>query len=415
MKNQGHSQIPRRDFHRLVPSLPGLKLSEEALEVIVAKMVELESPAKSTNIPLLLHIFLQFGLAHDSVDDTGSLGAPIRHRRNGNTPYLDLDCLYGFRPRPDLFTSQGKFILGEANKTASGRTWHDALRSPNGRAMFPDRRNDENLLCSQVHVLHQVCHNRMIDLGLTFAEARQEVTWAYQWMTLSAVSQITANPYNLLKSGHDREAWRQVSALFGAADGVALELTGAAMRTPHSAMIGTFRINADETMSLFDRPPFTPAVQFADFDYLCWVPGSNVQPEMAALLDTHMDPMLRNMPPPVSHIAGLAEANIRKGQTYQLPSGQQLARRLGIRPAPDTVFGLDHTPLWPFLLMEAQTTLGKGETLGQLGSVLLSGGVRHMMESNPAGYLVADRRWQPTYYRTLGEMVQFVRSGGPDE
>ena len=69
---------------------------------------------------------------------------------------------------------------------------NDLPRSPEGFALIGDHRNDENLLVAQTHLAMLKFHNKVCDQSCgaasrptsIFAEARQIVTWHYQWMVL---------------------------------------------------------------------------------------------------------------------------------------------------------------------------------------------------------------------------------------
>ena len=74
----------------------------------------------------------------------------------------------------------------------TGNFRNDLPRSPEGFALIGDHRNDENLLVAQTHLAFLKFHNKVCDLiagsptppADIFAEARQTVTWHYQWMVL---------------------------------------------------------------------------------------------------------------------------------------------------------------------------------------------------------------------------------------
>src|SRR6202048_1163377 len=71
---------------------------------------------------------------------------------------------------------------------------NDLPRSPEGRALIGDHRNDENLLVAQTQLAFLKFHNKVVDRlasrphspspGQLFAEARKQVIWHYQWMVL---------------------------------------------------------------------------------------------------------------------------------------------------------------------------------------------------------------------------------------
>jgi Animal haem peroxidase len=114
------------------------------------------------------------------------------------TPRLDLDNLYGGGPddQPYMYESNGrKFQLGRPLfEGINGRIiGHDLPRhswSENGRefhrALIGDKRNDENVIVSQLHSVFLQFHNRLADDNpkLEFAEIQRLVRWHYQYVVL---------------------------------------------------------------------------------------------------------------------------------------------------------------------------------------------------------------------------------------
>jgi hypothetical protein len=114
------------------------------------------------------------------------------------TPRLDLDNLYGSGPddQPYMYNSEGrKFQLGRPlYEGVNGRvigydlprhTWKEGEKSFH-RALIGDKRNDENVIVSQLHSVFLQFHNRLADDNpkLTFAEIQRLVRWHYQYVVL---------------------------------------------------------------------------------------------------------------------------------------------------------------------------------------------------------------------------------------
>lgn len=113
------------------------------------------------------------------------------------TPKLDLDCLYGRGPadQPYMYESNGrKFLLGrELTLGKGGKVVHDLPRhswkegdKEFHRALIGDKRNDENVIVSQLHANFLKFHNRIADdhKDLSFAEIQRLVRWHYQYVVL---------------------------------------------------------------------------------------------------------------------------------------------------------------------------------------------------------------------------------------
>ncbi|HZE26808.1 MAG TPA: heme peroxidase family protein [Terriglobales bacterium] len=114
------------------------------------------------------------------------------------TPRLDLDSLYGRGPadQPFMYSADGrKFRLGRA-LTENGKPSmaRDLPRfvdpnDPNGaqRALIGDKRNDENVIISQLHSAMIQLHNRFADRdgSAPFEKIQQRVRWYYQWVVVN--------------------------------------------------------------------------------------------------------------------------------------------------------------------------------------------------------------------------------------
>jgi len=117
------------------------------------------------------------------------------------TPKFDLDNMYGRGPddQPYLFDFQDngtiKMLLGRpiTGNPADPNTRDLPRNNPNtGRkfALIGDKRNDENIIVSQLQGMFLRFHNRMVDyhvlnnLDTSFEAIQQAVRFHYQWMVL---------------------------------------------------------------------------------------------------------------------------------------------------------------------------------------------------------------------------------------
>lgn len=114
------------------------------------------------------------------------------------TPRLDLDSVYGRGPadQPYMYTPDGrKFRLGRAlSENAKPSKARDLPRfvdpnDPQGarRALIGDKRNDENVIVSQLHAAILQLHNKFADLdkGACFEDIQQRVRWHHQWIVVN--------------------------------------------------------------------------------------------------------------------------------------------------------------------------------------------------------------------------------------
>jgi len=109
------------------------------------------------------------------------------------TPRLDLDNLYGRGPadQPYMYLPDGvHFALGR-DLTRNGKpSKAKDLPRFNGRALIGDKRNDENVIVSQLQGVFLKFHNAVADEMLkpsskaTFDDVQRMVRWHYQWVVL---------------------------------------------------------------------------------------------------------------------------------------------------------------------------------------------------------------------------------------
>ena len=114
------------------------------------------------------------------------------------TPQLDLDCVYGRGPsdQPYMYDSAGrKFQLGrELKEGVNGKTiardlprhsWTEGGQAFH-RALIGDKRNDENVIVSQLHSIFLQFHNRLTDDNslLDFAGVQRLMRFHYQYVVL---------------------------------------------------------------------------------------------------------------------------------------------------------------------------------------------------------------------------------------
>src|SRR5678809_880891 len=106
------------------------------------------------------------------------------------TPRLDLDNLYGRGPadQPYMFLPDGiHFALGRDLTRGGKPSKAKDLPRFNARALIGDKRNDENVIVSQLQGVFLNFHNVVADEMLnanskaTFDDIQRRVRWHYQW------------------------------------------------------------------------------------------------------------------------------------------------------------------------------------------------------------------------------------------
>jgi hypothetical protein len=361
-------------------------------------------------------VFGQF-VAHDLTADRSPLThhAELAEVRNARSPRTNLECVYGDGPTgmPFLYDRDdpAKLLVG---RNVTGRP-ADLPRNPQGVALLGDPRNDTHLLMSQLHLAMLRLHNGLVDRLRDqavaevelFAEARQAATWHYQWVLLTDFLPRLAGAElagELLAGGarHYRPA--------PGATWIPLEFADAAYRYGHSQIRERYQVNRDaEPVPLFPdllgfRP--VPAVLQVDWSYLFDLPG-RPPAQRAKRIDGRLAASLIQLPTAISGVEGgddygsLAVRDLQRGQGVGLPSGEAVARRLGVEPLTPEQVGLgqagwrQETPLWFYLLKEAEHR-GGGERLGPVGGRLVGEVLVGIVDADGESYRAVDPAWRPT-------------------
>ncbi len=155
-------------------------------------------------------------------------------------------------------------------------------------------------------------------------------------------------------------------------------------------------------------------------------------PQPSRKIDTKLALGLSTLPANVAGdlIRSLAERNLRRGVALGLPSGQSVARAMGM-PAdliltaddmdtlPDNLkkYG-DDTPLWYYILKEAEVKCG-GNRLGPVGGRIVAEVLIGLLAGDPSSFLNVDPTWTPKagefgathdrLYR-MAELITFARA-----
>ncbi len=389
---------------------------------------------------------------HDMTFDLSSvLGHPTVPSRspNGRTPSFDLDSVYGAGPvgSPQLYDPSDRAKL----KVETGGLFEDVPRMPDGTAIIGDPRNDEHMIISGLQAAFLLFHNQVVDRlragGTTdtlelFTQARRLTTWHYQWMILHEflplfVGQDMVN--NILRRG--RRFYRP-----GKGEAfIPVEFQGAAYRFGHSMVRPSYRANlaGDDGKPFFGFIFDTSEPASTDPDdlrggfraprrFIGWqtfFDFGDGQVKRNKRIDTHVSTPLFHLP--ISAIAShsgptvLPVRTLLRHITWELPSGQALAQRMGITPLGSSDLdeltsyglGLEHsTPLWYYTLKEAEL-VEDGLHLGPIAGRIVAEVIIGLLQTDPASYLNYDPRWRPTlpsHDRGDFKMIDFLTLAGVD-
>ena len=384
--------------------------------------------------------FGQF-IDHDmTFDQTSPLGVPTSPEgtANARTPGLDLDNVYGGGPvtHPQLYdpADTAKFRL------ESGGRFEDLPRRADRSAVIADRRDDENMIIAGLHAAFLLFHNRVVDhlraqgqTGNVFEAARRLVRWHYQWIVLkeflpliigqSVINDILTNGRRFYRPAAGRQF-------------IPVEFQGAAYRFGHSMVRPSYRANlaGNPDGTAFFAFIFDPAGQgqtdpvdlrggaraarrFIGWQTFFDFGDGEVRPNKR--IDTKISTPLFNLPPAAIPSAdpptSLAQRNLLRHITWSLPSGQNIARSIGVSALEAQHFpelqALGHglpssTPLWYYVLKEAEV-LGGGLRLAGAGARIVGEVFIGLLQLDPSSFLATNPSWRPTLPRRAGATGDF--------
>ncbi|HLM35876.1 MAG TPA: heme peroxidase family protein [Gaiellaceae bacterium] len=443
-------------FSRLGPKGVGKQLGEPNRRKIAEAMTVVNvSPGA---VPAGYTYLGQF-IDHDLTFDKSGLmeGADISPADlvQSRSPSLDLDSLYGAGPQDagsakfyaadGLHLKMGAAVGGGPNATTGFDLPREGASGTPGKAIIPDKRNDENLAVAQTHLAMIRFHNRVVDTlpasvpaAQRFTEARKIVTKHYQWMIRNdylpriCAPAVVTNVFN-----QGRKAF-EVGASPTAVPTMPIEFSVAAFRLGHSMVAGTYSWNKHfpnaSLQDLFDFSQLSggvsggiPSIWIADFrrlynfGQLSPAPPALVVPtgifNRAMKLDTRLVNPLRNLPvTDPNPRKNLAFRNLLRANMVKLATGQQMATFLKSKgvtltkltnaqirngnggaslAALDTTQRnalLANTPLWFYTLREAELNGGK---LGGVGARIVAETFHRAMQGSKFS-IVRDPAFRPT-------------------
>jgi nucleoid-associated protein YgaU len=426
-----------QDFDFLFPELqddpdkllPRSATTVKRLKELGRTMVDPGAATGDGTVPAIYTYFGQF-VDHDITFETSSFQtadllapglAPLPVARirdelkNLRTASLELDSLYG-PPAPRDPANHAKLLVGKVTRLNGTQV---PLKRPPGKgddndlprdprnadplrdraARIGDPRNDENLIVAQLHLAFLKAHNRLVDQGRSFEEARRLVRQHYQHIVLHDFLKRVADPAIVDRVIARNRFYDALAEPFF----LPLEFTVAGFRFGHTMVRDTYDFNLNfNPASLGLLFTFTAlSGELGDFDTLPdnWIiqwerfvaPGGGRN--KARRFDTKLADGLFNLQTVTGEVeqpadaANLAVRNLLRGYGLRMPTGQALAKRLGLpaltadeleaaaastrqaKVLRDSGF-LQRTPLWYYLLAEARHH--GGQRLGPVGGTLVA-------------------------------------------
>ena len=349
--------------------------------------------------------FGQF-IAHDITADRSPIGphADATTIANFRSPRANLESIYGAGPvgEPFLYDAEDpvKLLVGD----------DDVPRNVQGVALLGDPRNDVHRFISQLHVGVLRAHNRLVDRlredGVEgdecFDAARRSTLWHYQWV-------IVEDYLPTLVGGDLLEQVKDPAQRCYRPDGapiIPFEFADAAFRYGHGQIRHRYLLQegGDEYSVFPDLVGFRPVPPEHRVDARLMF-GPDAQP--AKRMDGRLAASLIGLPIAITGAVdvdayhSLAARDLQRGEAIGLPSGEAVARSLGVEPLTREEAGLaafgweGETPLWLYILREADVR-GGGDRLGEVGGRLVAEVLLGLLDADPESYRALDPSWQPT-------------------
>jgi hypothetical protein len=413
---------------------------------------------------------------------------------NFRTPRYDLDAIYGLGPsvNPQFYNSSDpdKFLIVErpytqitgslklSDGSSLNKTWdvkpdvvYDVPRNADGTAIISDPRNDQTEIILQLHVALQKFHNRLVDVlrmqqvprSAVFESARRLARWHYQWVVIhdflpAIVGQAMSDSvYKETSKAPVINIKYYKPTNPGGRSFIPVEFAVAAYRFGHSITRPRYTVRDvfDKNNILLGGVAGVPLFGDSPTDNnlnghrellprlkIQWskffnVAGQTPTARPVRQFDTSLANPLFKLPqtalPDTNTLGLLSQRNLQRGRKMGLPSGQQVARLMGVTPLTPTQLWTNHrikvqipivgnvvkvlqeydeqnqslkdlfadpgwngeAPLWFYILKEAEI-VGNGREMGPVGGRIIAEVLVGLLQKDPNSYLYLQPGWKPT-------------------
>jgi len=449
------STEPRFKFGRMFPQIKLASGDEETDKEVVAELLELTATVNSkqdnggsdSDLPAGYTYLGQF-IAHEvTFDKTEEPLDGDGTEPEFRSPQIDLDSLYGRgpgHPRDRRFYQDaarlrvGETIAGpEIRKTFFNDLPRSGYGSEQvGKARIPDPRNDENLAVAQTHLAFIKFHNKVVDAvhlsgvppDRLFETAKKDVVQHFQWIILKDFlpKLLHKQAAEVLETGVPK--FFKPDPEFGVF--MPLEFSVAAFRFGHSMVRGKYEWNFIQNSKGRGAATINNVFKFTGFsgdlhekprlesDWIIdWrrfydltkvgYPDDHRRSNKARKIDTGFSlkiEQIKGFPHVTKDLShqSIVARNLLRGHARGLPCGEDVAEMIGIKESDrltQAQIGIEsprltkHTPLWYYILKEAELNNGK---LGPVASVIIAETLVGLIKESPHSIL-NDKNWKPKY------------------
>jgi Animal haem peroxidase/TAT (twin-arginine translocation) pathway signal sequence len=392
---------------------------------------------------------------------------------------------------PTTYSTIKRFGTDITDTLKTEQTLYDVPRlapdpdSGEAKAIIADPRNDQTLIILQLHVAMQRFHNKLVDTlrasgtprSAVFEAARRLARWHYQWMVThefipAIVGQTISDSVYLETSKAPKITLNYYKPTNPAGRSfIPVEFAVAAYRFGHSMTRPRYTVQdyvtdkvvvdpvtgesknvtvAVSSVPLFEATPtdnnlngHRPLPPRLRIQWSKFFNVDNTKPTARPVrqFDASLAGPLQKLPgtalPDSNELGLLSQRNLRRGRKMRLPSGQQVARLMGVTPLTNAQLGQNYrikvnvpipttgtganvvvvdsegvvpndslkaelakpewggeAPLWFYILKEAEI-VGKGRTLGPVGGRIVAEVLVGLLQKDPNSYLTLNPAWKP--------------------
>jgi hypothetical protein len=203
----------------------------------------------------------------------------------------------------------------------------------------------------------------------------------------------------------------------GSVQFIPLEFADAAYRYGHAQIRHRYHLNLHtDPVPLFpDLLGFRPLPRQHTIDWTLFFDAAGAKPaQRCKKIDGKLVQALIQLPVAVTgeceieDYHSLAVRDLQRGQGVGLPSGEAVARHIGIVPLIKEQVGLTstgwhgETPLWYYILREADACTG-GHRLGPVGGRIVTEVLVGLIDKDPTSYRQNNQEWRNR--KTLSELL----------
>jgi Animal haem peroxidase len=419
-------------FGLMFKKLPAYTPPDDLLVALAAEMEDPRTPGTDPSIgdqfdnlavPAGFTFLGQF-MDHDLTRDNTPMPDQVTDPHglvNFDSPRFDLQNVYGRGPAvdPQLYEPDGKTL----RLVPSPDGVVDLPRAADDNPFIGDPRNDENHVVLQVHIAFMRLHNTFVAQGQSFEDARRLTRWHFQWIVVHDYLPHIVGPgvvERLLSTS--KKSITYVGSLYKPKNPgkpmMPLEYAVAAFRFGHSMIRPEYEMHQGSVVPIFGTAgqdlrgscPLRSDVE-ADWNYFFEIPDLEAADDrnMSRLMDTRLSLPLFHLPITVvaenpngsPRMDSLAQRNLMRGKRLGLPSGQDVARAMGVTPLTNAELGLTDprwgglAPLWFYVLKEAEIQFG-GAHLGTVGGRIVAETILGLLSTDKTSYLIAGPTWRPS-------------------